>query len=147
MAKLEAVSRQKFSPITSEYIKLDTTSDGELSIITKFSYIWQSNLAFPHSVCNSTLFIEFNSSNVINILYKKKRKKRKEGRNIWKSGITRKPKSVQKKFPRLWLKAIREGYQPIRNPQILNTHLPTCHVSQLPPLPSLHFLFFSLIYL
>ena len=39
MAKLEAVSRQKFSPITSEYIKLDTTSDGELSIITKFSYI------------------------------------------------------------------------------------------------------------
>ena len=57
MAKLEAVSLQKFSPIASEYTKLDITSDGELSIITKFSYIWHPNLASA----SATLFTSRNT--------------------------------------------------------------------------------------
>ena len=55
MAKLVAVSLQKFSPVASEYTKLDTTSDEELSIITKFSYIWQPNLTRT-SVLSTNIF-------------------------------------------------------------------------------------------
>ena len=54
MAKLVAVSLQKFSPIASEYTKLDT-SDEELSIITKFSCIWQPNLT-RNSVLSTNIF-------------------------------------------------------------------------------------------
>ena len=45
MAKLVAVSLQKFSPIASEYTKVETTSDGEFSKVTKFSCISHPNLA------------------------------------------------------------------------------------------------------
>ena len=55
MTKLVAVSLQKFSPITFEYTKLDTTSDEELSIITKFSCIWQTNLTRT-SVLSTKIF-------------------------------------------------------------------------------------------
>ena len=55
MAKLVAVSLQKFSPIASEYTKLDTTSDEELSIITKFFCIWQPNLTRT-SVLSTNIF-------------------------------------------------------------------------------------------
>ena len=44
MAKLLAVSLQRFSPMASEYTKLATTSDGELSITTKYSCILHPNL-------------------------------------------------------------------------------------------------------
>ena len=39
MAKLVAVSLQKFSPIVSEYTKEEITSDGAISKITKSSYM------------------------------------------------------------------------------------------------------------